>query len=136
MGRYCTAYSSKARRISGLTSNVPLYHLCELVFKAGISGLDSNVPKISGVKNVKGFLRAKVMRELPSNLFQSLQHHNDENEFLNEDLHITQSIKEIVSSYFDLHLLRYGQHYSEIVLKNRNEGLRQKVSKLILFKGM
>ena len=92
--------------------------VCELIFK-GFSGLDPTAPQISGVKNIKGILCAKVMRELPCSLFETLQNHNNENEFLNEDLHVTQVTKEIVSQYLNLRLLRYGQHYSEMVL-NKN----------------
>ena len=110
--------------------------VCELVFKGGVSGMDPEAPQISAVKKIKNILSAKIIRELPCKLFQSLHYHNDENEILNENLHVTQITKEIVNLYLDLRLFRYGQQYTEMVLKKGSLGMRQKVNKLVLFKGL
>ena len=98
--------------------------------------MDPGAMQISAVKKIKNILSAKIMRELPCALFRSLQYHNDENEILNEDLHVTQITKEIVNLYLDLRLFRYGQQYTEMVLKKGSLGMRQKVNKLVLFKGL
>ena len=77
------------------------------------------------------------MHELPENIFVSLNGHDLEKACVagNGELHSTQLTKAIIDKYLDVRLLRYGQQYSELVINNNKNGLRQQYNKLILFNG-
>ena len=62
--------------------------------------------------------------------------HDFGDEIINEDLHSSQIIKEIIDSYLDIRMFRYGQYFSDIVIKNKGKcGLRQQSNKLV-FQGL
>ena len=50
-----------------------------------------------------------------------------------DDIHSTQITKEIINYFLNLRLYRYGQYYTEIVVKKDKYGIRQKSNKLVLF---
>ena len=104
-------------------------------FKEVVVGRDYKTPSITAEKKLKMRLTNKAIRILPHNLFHGLQCDN-ENEIVREDLHSSQIIKEILHRFFELRLLRYGQHYSQTVIQKGKCGLRQSLNKTVLFSNM
>ena len=82
-------------------------------------------------------MRNKIVRELDSGVFKSLDIHDlEESEFGGNDLHSRQLIKGIINSFLDIRLFRYGQYFTEKTLKKNKAGIRQQSNKLVLFKGL
>ena len=82
-------------------------------------------------------MRNKILRELDSGVFESLDIHDlEESEFGRDDLPSRQLIKAIINSFLDIRLFRYGQYFTEKTLKKNKSGIRQQSNKLVLFKGM
>ena len=82
-------------------------------------------------KNLKIRLRNVVLRSLPR-VFNSLICDKD-NEIVSEDLHSVQLTKEIIDRYFRIRLLRHGQSFTETNIVKNKSGLRQKMTKSLLF---
>ena len=84
-----------------------------------MSGSDFKNPKIANHnKNLKLSMRNKILRELDSGVFESLDIHDlEESEFGGDDLHSRQLIKAIINSFLDIRLFRYGQYFTEKTLK-------------------
>ena len=64
------------------------------------------------------------------------QHDIECHDPLAEDLHSSQLCKRIIEKYLNMRLLRYGQTYTDDVIRQGSCGTRQKLTKLILFKGL
>ena len=74
------------------------------------------------------------MRVVGDSAFCNLYEHDFDHEIVNEDQHSSQIIKEIIDCYLDIRMFRYGQYYSEIVIKNKGKcGFLQQSNKLVLF---
>ena len=110
--------------------------LCERVFKQFVSG-STGIYQINSSRNLLLKLISKVVAELSqSSIFPRLVRHDVENSNINEDFHSTQIIKALSRKFFTTRLLRYGQEYTQAVLKKDAIGKRQQLKKLILFKGL
>ena len=92
------------------------------------SGISSKLRK-SGIKNNV----IQHLRNIPP--FTSLLLHDIEIYEPFEDLHSTQISKAIVEEFLNLRLLRYGQEYAT-KMNTKTIGMRQKLTKLIIFKGL
>ena len=109
----------------------------EIIFKFFVSGSDFKNPVIlNHNKNLKLSLRNKILLELDSGMFESLDLHDLEESEIGTDLHSRQLIKEIINSYLDIRLFRYGQYFTERKLKKNKAGIRQQSNKLVIFKGL
>ena len=81
-------------------------------------------------------MKACVMKErLSENVFNILHEHDIEMHNPLEDLHFSQVSKAIVEEYLNLRLFRYGQDVTAKI-KMSDLGISQKLTKLILFKGL
>ena len=76
------------------------------------------------------------MNNIPDNVFSLIDQHDFFHGHGSEDLHSAQITKAIVDNYLDMWLYRYGQHYTESVLKRNTLGVRQQSNKLVLFQGL
>ena len=99
---------------------------------------DSN---IKPSKNLRQKMSYSVLRELsttrPGNvLFPNLLQHDIDTHVVGEDFHSTQIMKAVVNAYLDMRLLRFGQEYTRTVIRGKNEGKRQQLTKLIQFEGL
>ena len=103
----------------------------ESVFKTVVCSDDVEI-KIK--KNLKIRLRNLVVRSLPR-VFNSLICDKD-NEIVSEDLHSVQLTKEIIDRYFRIRLLRHGQSFTETNIVKNKSGLRQKMTKSLLFQNL
>ena len=103
----------------------------ESVFKTVVCSDDVEI-KIK--KNLKIRLRNLVLRSLPP-VFSSLVCDSD-NELVSEDLHSVQLTKEIIDRYFRIRLLRHGQNFTETNIVKDKSGLRQKMTKSLLFQNL
>ena len=116
---------------------VKILKTCERIFRCNVSGYDFHNPLVIQKKNLKAGLRMKVLRELPANLFSSLERHDVGNEFgMAEDLHSTQLTKTVIDRFFQIRLLRYAQYVTQKVIRKGKHGMRQQSNKLTLFKGL
>ena len=75
------------------------------------------------------------MNNIPDNVFSSIDEHDFFHDHGSEDLHSTQITKSIVDNYY-MRSYRYGQHYTESVLKSNTLGVRQQSNKLVVFQGL
>ena len=115
---------------------VKILKKCDAYFRVYVSGCTDDL-QISAVKNIKGILANKILRELFSaSIFSSMIDHDFANCLVTEDLHSTQLTKKIVDYYLRIRLFRYGQQYSSAKLKKSKHGLRQHLTKSILFQGL
>ena len=92
-------------------------------------------------KNLFGALNNAIIKDLsftrPSFvLFSSLLQHDLDTHFVDEDYHSTQIMKAVVSKFTKLRLLRYGQEYTNNVVKKDKLGKKQWMNKLMLFNGL
>ena len=116
---------------------IKIISACEVVFKYYVSGEDFKNPKILNKSNIiKGKMRNSVVHAISGNVFASLEEHDFDIDIGTEDLHSLQLTKAIEDSYLNIRLLRYGQYYTEMVLKKSKCGVRQQSNKLILFQGL
>ena len=99
---------------------IKIISACEVVFKYYVSGEDFKNPKILNNSSIKGKMRNSVVHAISGNVFSSLEDYDFDIDIGTEDLHSLQLTKAIVDSYLNIRLLRYGQYYTEIVLK-KNE---------------
>ena len=96
---------------------------------------------INASKNLRRYLINAIIADLsitrPSHvLFCSLLQHDIETHFINEDLHSTQLMKAIVRKFINMRLLRYGQEYTQTVVKRGVLGKRQQMNKFLMFNGL
>ena len=92
---------------------------------------------MSRAKKLKSVVRNKIFREVGDSAFCDICEYDFDREIINEALHSSQIIKEMIDSYLDIRMFRYGQYYSDIVIKNKGKcGLRQQSNKLVLFQGL
>ena len=100
------------------------------MYCAGDDFLD---PKITPIKNLKG----KIKHELRfKKRFLAVRKCDFENEFGSGDLHSSQLIEMVVSSYLDIRLYSYAKFYQKTVNTKEKIGARQQLNKLVLFKGL
>ena len=92
---------------------------------AEVVGGTYSFPSITAEKKLILVLQNKTIRMLPNISFPGLSC-DFENEFVGEDIHSYQPTKEILHRFFELRLIRYGQHYTEMVIQKGKCGLRQK----------
>ena len=118
------------------TDVVNIIKSCEIVFKSYVSGDDFKNPKILNKHNLRGKMRNRVVRTVSRDVFVSLHDHDFDIDVGTEDLHSLQLTKAITDAYLNIRLLRYGQYYTEMVLKKSKHGIRQQSNKLVLFKGL
>ena len=105
------------------------------MFRTNISGDNLKEPQIKYHGNLKFHLRNKVLRDMQLNkLFTSLENHDLENEIGSEDLF--QITKAVIDKFFEIRLLRHGQHCTQMKLVKAKVGLRQQYNKLVLFQGL
>ena len=104
--------------------------------KGTFSGENFQRPQMKNHLNVKFAMRNRVLLVLPNNIFDSLKYHDFEHDMGSDDIHSTQITKEIINCFLDLRLYRYGQYYTEMVVKKDKCGIRQKSNKLVLFQGL
>ena len=64
---------------------------------------------------MKAVLRSKIMRKISHSVFCDLNAHVFENEIMKICTH--PKLQKIVSYYLDIQMFRYGQDYSDVVLK-------------------
>ena len=76
-------------------------------------------------------LRNSVVRAISGDVFNSLEDHDFDIDMGTEDLHSLQLTKAIADTYLNIRLLRYGQYYTEMVLKKSKSGVRQQSNKLV-----
>ena len=80
-------------------------------------------------------MKARVTKELLSeNIFNILHDHDIEMHHPLEDFHATR-VSKIVEEYLNLRLFPYGQDVTANI-KSSDFGVRQKLTKLNLFKGL
>ena len=91
---------------------------CEIAFKCLISGDDFKNPKILNKSStIKVKMRKNVIHVISGDIFNSLEEHDFDIDMGTEDLHSLQLTKATVDTYLNIKLLRYGQYYTEMVLK-------------------
>ena len=117
-------------------SVMKVLNMSERVFKQFVSGLTPGNFQIIKTRNLHQKLVGKVVSELSPSVFANLWRHDMENSNINEDFHSTQIIKSIALKFFMLRLMRYGQEYTQSVLKLKLIGKRKQLNKLILFQGL
>ena len=116
---------------------VKIIRACEIAFKCLISGDDFKNPKILNKSStIKVKMRNNVIQAISGDVFNSLEEHDFDIDMGTEDLHSLQLTKAIVDIYLNIRLLRYGQYYTEMVLKKSKCGVRQQSNKLVLFQGL
>ena len=131
------SFKNRGGLVMPSTDVISVVRICEQVFNFHVSGSDFENPKVSGDKNLKLKLMCTVNKiVLSKKLFSQLDVHDLESAVRNEDLHSTQIIKKIAEKFFTIRLLRYGQDYTEKVLRKSSIGLRQQTNKMLLFKGL
>ena len=83
-------------------------------------------------------MKVCIMQEhLTKNVFASLiQHDIDNHDPLGEDLHSTQLCKKIAHKYLDMRLFRYQQTFTDDIIRKGKIGVRQKLTKSIIFGGL
>ena len=93
--------------------------------------------QLSHPKRIKRILINIVNRQLSGkNLFSDFNDHDLEHELHTEDPHSSQLKKKIIEKYTTLRLLTYGKHYNKDILHKDVIGVRQQVTKNVLFKGI
>jgi hypothetical protein len=113
---------------------------CEKYFKLYVRGTGSDL-QINASKKLRANLHHAIISELsetrPNNiLFAGLLQHDIDNHCFGDDLHSTQVMKAFVSSFLKMRLFRYGQEYTQQVIRKDSLGKRQQMSKLMLFNGV
>ena len=115
---------------------------CEKYFKLYVRGTGRNL-QINASKKLRAKLHHAIISELsetrPNNiLFASLLQHDIDNHCVGDDLHLhsTQVMKAFASRFLKMRLLRYGQEYTQQVIKQDCLGKRQQMNKLMSFYGV
>ena len=94
--------------------------------------LDSGISSKTNKSKIKNTVLQQLLHQP---LFFSLLSHDIEHHVPPEDLHSTQLSKAVIEEFLNLRLLRYGQEFTAKVNSNA-VGVRQKLTKMILFKGL
>lgn len=136
------SYSSpieKYKRFTNFTSNGGLVYAAEVVFKI-IQFTEKNfrymceTNKIKD-KNLKNLLRNAAVHEFCTNLHLFLPVHPPLQEFIAEELHEIQIIKQIVDNYLKCRMSHHARLMNENI-HGESIGIRQKFNKLILFNNL
>ena len=117
---------------------VKILCVSEKYFKEYVSGDNFT---INASKKLHGKLSNAIITELSTTrpgqvLFSTLLHHDIDTHNPSEDLHSTQIMKAVISLYLHTRLFRYGQEYTQVVLRANSLGKRQQMNKLKLFAGL
>ena len=117
---------------------VSIVTTCEKYFKMYVRG---NGEENNSSKTLFAQLKNTIIADLsitrPTHLlFSSLLQHDIDMHYVDEDYHSTQIMKAVVTRFISLRLLRYGQEYTENVVKKGKLGKRQQMNKLMLFSGL
>ena len=119
---------------------VRIVKVCEKYFKVYVRG--HGAKGINASRNLMGKLQLGIITELSqtrpdSILFKDLLQHDVDTHVATEDLHSTQIMKEVVSKFLKMRLLRYGQEFTQkMIMQKKGFGKRQRLNKLTLFDGL
>ena len=113
---------------------VTVLSVSENVFKQYCVGKS----KMSSGKFLRSRMRVRVLQELyDRDLFKSLRRHDiDHLDPIAEDLHSTQLCKLIAEKYLNVRLFRYQQTLNEEVVHKGKLGMRQQLTKTLIFNGI